>query len=267
MRLELIAVCEMCLLPSGSTFFQDWSFTNHADNTTSGDVQYANATVRLSLWFPEALCSLATQYAQANRLAYVNEQGQAIVAVDNTSFVPYNEKRLSVRMTSDYAFAVGSVFVLDATHMPYGCSVWPSFWSLGEDWCVLFRSFAGPIMLIFHAGRRTARSTLSKASTCSLAIRWRFMPAVRRRACCPIRMSSIDLVQVHFVRPSSDDRHGVWHSMRQFERYRHLRLYRGRKLAEQCASRCYSPRGRPTPRIVRCRLCRQWRWRLRCRAR
>jgi hypothetical protein len=42
--------------------------------------------------------------------------------VDNTTTVPYNEKRNSIRLTSKTTFGVGSVWVLDALHTPYGCS-------------------------------------------------------------------------------------------------------------------------------------------------
>lgn len=34
--------------------------------------------------------------ASASQLAYVNSAGNAIIKVDNTTFVPYNEKRNSV---------------------------------------------------------------------------------------------------------------------------------------------------------------------------
>ena len=59
---------------------------------------------------------------------------RAILKVDNTSFVPYNEKRNSVRIESTDFFPVGSVILFDATHLPYGCSVWPSFWTSGVNW-------------------------------------------------------------------------------------------------------------------------------------
>ena len=72
--------------------------------------------------------------ATADKLAYVNSAGRAIIKVDNTTFVPYNDKRNSVRIATEDYFAVGSVFVFDAVHLPYGCSVWPSFWTSGVDW-------------------------------------------------------------------------------------------------------------------------------------
>ena len=72
--------------------------------------------------------------ADSSKLAYVNDAGRAILKVDNTSFVPYNEKRNSVRIESTDFFPVGSVILFDATHLPYGCSVWPSFWTSGVNW-------------------------------------------------------------------------------------------------------------------------------------
>ncbi|GBE86887.1 concanavalin A-like lectin/glucanase domain-containing protein [Sparassis latifolia] len=102
---------------SGSNFFNGWQFYGNYDNTTEGDVTYVNQT-----------------NATAFNLAYVNPAGNAIIKVDNTSFVPYNEKRNSVRISTTDYFSVGSVFLMDAVHMPYGCSVWPSFWTKGQAW-------------------------------------------------------------------------------------------------------------------------------------
>ena len=87
-------------------------------------------------------------YAQNSSLAYVDSTGNAIMKVA-TDFVPYNEKRVrgglggpalsvqnSVKIQSQEGYGVreriarrcssaqrGSLMVLDATHMPFGCSV------------------------------------------------------------------------------------------------------------------------------------------------
>ena len=71
---------------------------------SAGDVTYVNKT-------------------NATNLAYVNTGGQAIIKVDNTSYVPYNDKRDSVRITSKDYFETGTIWVIDAAHLPYGCSV------------------------------------------------------------------------------------------------------------------------------------------------
>lgn len=58
----------------------------------------------------------------------------ALTAVDNTTFVPYNEKRYAPSLLSQRAYGPGTVFVMDAVHMPYGCSVWPAFWTQAKQW-------------------------------------------------------------------------------------------------------------------------------------
>ncbi|KAL1943294.1 hypothetical protein VTO73DRAFT_4369 [Trametes versicolor] len=102
---------------SGTDFFTGWDFYGNYDNLTSGDV----------IWVDQA-------NATTSKLIYVNDAGNAIIKVDNTTNVPYNEKRDTVRITSDDYFPIGTVLVFDAIHLPYGCSVWPSFWTKGQNW-------------------------------------------------------------------------------------------------------------------------------------
>jgi len=100
---------------SGSDFFSEWDFYGN-DNST-GDVQY-----------------LDQADATSQNLAYVSPQGTAIVKVDNTTNVPWNTKRNSIRITSRDSYPVGSLWIIDAVHMPFGCSVWPSVWTTGIPW-------------------------------------------------------------------------------------------------------------------------------------
>lgn len=100
---------------SGSGFFSGWDFYGHYDNLTNGDTTYVDQT-------------------NSSSLAYVDSNGRAIVKVDNTTFVPYNEKRNSVRITTKDYFEVGTIWVIDAAHLPWGCSVWPSIWTKGNNW-------------------------------------------------------------------------------------------------------------------------------------
>jgi hypothetical protein len=86
--------------------------------------------------------------AQNTSLIYVNDNNRLIMKgkctqpklaannrkVDNTSSVIYNEKRYAPELISRASYDVGTVFVMDAVHLPYGCSVWPSFWTQGDDW-------------------------------------------------------------------------------------------------------------------------------------
>jgi hypothetical protein len=102
---------------SGSTFFNNWNFYGKYDNLTSGDV----------IWVDR-------KNATADHLAYVNDAGNAVIKVDNTTFVPYNIKRNSVRIETQQAFSMESIIIADFVHMPYGCSVWPAFWTKGVNW-------------------------------------------------------------------------------------------------------------------------------------
>ncbi|KAI0354226.1 hypothetical protein OH77DRAFT_1405539 [Trametes cingulata] len=103
---------------SGSSFFSGWDFGNGTyDSTTHGHVNYLNQSS-----------------ATSQKLAYVNDAGHAVLKVDDFSFVPWQEKRNSVRIESTDFFPVGSVILFDATHLPFGCSVWPGFWTKGPAW-------------------------------------------------------------------------------------------------------------------------------------
>lgn len=38
-----------------------------------------------------------------------------------------------VRLQSQKTYS-GGLFIADIVAMPYGCSVWPAYWSVGPDW-------------------------------------------------------------------------------------------------------------------------------------
>ncbi|KAH9040528.1 glycoside hydrolase family 16 protein [Lactarius hengduanensis] len=102
---------------SGSTFFDRWDFYGSWDNLTLGDVWWLDRTS-----------------AFQQNLAYIDENNRAVIKVDNVSNVPYNEKRNTIRITSQDSYGVGSLWIIDLTHLPYGCSVWPAFWTKGPTW-------------------------------------------------------------------------------------------------------------------------------------
>ncbi|KAF8271845.1 glycoside hydrolase family 16 protein [Lactarius quietus] len=102
---------------SGSTFFDLWDFYGSWDNLTLGDVWWLDRTS-----------------AFQQNLAYINENNQAVIKVDNDSNIPFNEKRNTIRITSQHSYGVGSLWMIDLTHLPYGCSVWPAFWTKGPTW-------------------------------------------------------------------------------------------------------------------------------------
>ncbi|KAL0562771.1 hypothetical protein V5O48_019308, partial [Marasmius crinis-equi] len=113
----LVTSYELVRSYSGPTFFDQWDFYGDWDNLTLGDVWWLNSS---------------DSFAQ--NLAYVNPSGNAILRVDNTSNVPFDQKRNTVRITSKDSYAVGSLWIIDLRHIPYGCSVWPAFWSKGPLW-------------------------------------------------------------------------------------------------------------------------------------
>nr|GAT59763.1 predicted protein [Mycena chlorophos]GAT59764.1 predicted protein [Mycena chlorophos] len=104
---------------SGIGFFNEgnWDFYGNYDNLTLGDV----------IWLNEA-------DAYTQQLAYVNAAGNVILRVDDFTNVPFNDKRNSVRITTAQTFDMGSLWIIDAVHLPYGCSVWPSIWTMGSQW-------------------------------------------------------------------------------------------------------------------------------------
>ncbi|KAA1476857.1 glycoside hydrolase family 16 protein [Dentipellis sp. KUC8613] len=117
--LPVLAQAQYNLVKSyeGSNFFDDWDFYNNFDNLTNGDAIFVSA-----------------QQAAQDKLAFVNSAGHAIMKVDNTSQVAFNQKRNTVRIASKDRFSVGSVWVADMLHVPFGCSVWPAWWSQAPGW-------------------------------------------------------------------------------------------------------------------------------------
>jgi len=123
-QLELARAAYLPFLEySGETFFDRWTFYGNVDNTTWGNVTFndqANATRK--------------------QLVGLTDSGNAIVRVDNVNQLAPAELVLrdSVRITTVDAFDFGSLLIADFVHMPYGCSVWPSLWTVGdtENWPV-----------------------------------------------------------------------------------------------------------------------------------
>ncbi|KAF8269396.1 glycoside hydrolase family 16 protein [Lactarius quietus] len=105
---------------AGSTFFDDWNFYGYYDNLTNGNAYYVTASE-----------------ASKQQLAFVNAAGNAIIKVDNTTNnLQIKQDRNSVNIASKDYYAIGSVWIADMLHVPYGCSVWPAFWSQAHGWPV-----------------------------------------------------------------------------------------------------------------------------------
>ncbi|KAH8829483.1 glycoside hydrolase family 16 protein [Flagelloscypha sp. PMI_526] len=112
---------------SGKTFFDDWNFYNNYDNLTNGDAMCVAISSCTDSRFNHYSLSFVGRDNQ--NLAYVDSStGRAIMKVDNTTNVVYNDKR------NTHLITWGSVFVADFYHVPYGCSVWPAWWSQASNW-------------------------------------------------------------------------------------------------------------------------------------
>ncbi|KAH9932701.1 uncharacterized protein BXZ73DRAFT_89876 [Epithele typhae] len=94
---------------AGPSFFDDWSFYNNVDNLTHGNAFF-----------------VGDSQASSARLAFVNDAGNAVMR--------YGQNRNAIRISTKDQFTVGSVWVTDILHVPFGCSVWGAFWSSAPIW-------------------------------------------------------------------------------------------------------------------------------------
>ncbi|PPQ67875.1 hypothetical protein CVT25_010314 [Psilocybe cyanescens] len=102
-------------LYQGQSFLNDWDFFSGED-PTNGNVNYQTQ-----------------ENAIKKGLAYVQDDGSTVLAVDDFSTVPVNGRRDSVRISSKKTYSNG-LFIADFFTMPHGCSVWPAYWSFGPNW-------------------------------------------------------------------------------------------------------------------------------------
>ncbi|EJD43362.1 hypothetical protein AURDEDRAFT_114715 [Auricularia subglabra TFB-10046 SS5] len=100
----------------GADFFNDWDFYGSWDNLTLGDTNWVNSSV-----------------AWNNRLVSINDAGNVVIGVDQGN-VPWNLKRDAVRITTRDSFNLGTLLLFDVYHIPWGCGVWPSIWTMGPNW-------------------------------------------------------------------------------------------------------------------------------------
>ncbi|KAI5115196.1 hypothetical protein M0805_000710 [Coniferiporia weirii] len=105
----------------GSSFFDSWTFFSGTDANTTGNVLFQSR-----------------EAATSSQLAFVNSAGNAIIKVDNTTNGAGDDTfgRPSIKIMSNGTVSEGSLVVMDALHVPFGCSVWPAFWMQGNNWPV-----------------------------------------------------------------------------------------------------------------------------------
>ncbi|KAF8975443.1 hypothetical protein BDQ17DRAFT_1184773, partial [Cyathus striatus] len=102
---------------SGNNFFDDWDFFNGYDSTTAGGETYDYAKSAASMGL--AVIDTKTKHA--------------LIKVDSETDVPYDGRRLSVKITTKATYDMGSLWIADIFHAPFGCGVWPTFWSSAQN--------------------------------------------------------------------------------------------------------------------------------------
>ncbi|EKM61024.1 glycoside hydrolase family 16 protein [Phanerochaete carnosa HHB-10118-sp] len=97
---------------AGKTFFDTFTFFTYPD-PTHGTVNYTTA-----------------DFAFANGLAYVDDNGTVFMKGDDTTQLAAGVYRNSVRISSQAQYNTG-LFILDLNRAPWGCGVWPAWWTVG----------------------------------------------------------------------------------------------------------------------------------------
>ncbi|KAF9453795.1 glycoside hydrolase family 16 protein [Macrolepiota fuliginosa MF-IS2] len=100
---------------SGSSFFDRWDFFTGDDPT--------------QLTYP--LSYTTRDDAFASGLAFTQPDGTVIMQGDNTTQLDKGVPRKSVRISSQAQYN-GGLFILDLNKAPWGCGVWPAFWTVGS---------------------------------------------------------------------------------------------------------------------------------------
>ncbi|KZP01551.1 glycoside hydrolase family 16 protein [Calocera viscosa TUFC12733] len=98
----------------GWNFFDSWDFFSASD-PTNGLVNYLDAS---DAWNAGLVNTTANQ---------------ASMKVDDTTWLSQGQPRNSVRISTKKTYG-GGLFILDIDAMPYGCALWPAFWTVGPNW-------------------------------------------------------------------------------------------------------------------------------------
>ncbi|KAJ7579813.1 glycoside hydrolase family 16 protein [Mycena floridula] len=100
----------------GQDFLDQWDFF-YRDDPTHGSVNYQ-----------------MRELAIAKGLAVVDPLTNIVtLSVDDFSTLPAGTYRDSVRISTKKQYT-GGLFISDFVAMPYGCSTWPAYWSVGPNW-------------------------------------------------------------------------------------------------------------------------------------
>ncbi|TCD71739.1 hypothetical protein EIP91_005505 [Steccherinum ochraceum] len=128
------------------TFFNMFDFYTDAD-PTHGTVKFVDE-----------------QTAKDEQLAYVQDDGTIVLAVDDQTQLQVNQPRKSVRIQSKKAYNAGTLFVADIYAMPHGCSTWPAYWLVGDDW-----PYHGELDILEGVNEQTSNQiTVHTGTVCNL---------------------------------------------------------------------------------------------------
>ncbi|KAJ7224154.1 glycoside hydrolase family 16 protein [Mycena pura] len=130
---------------NGTDFFRKWNFFSGSD-PTHGNVNF-----------------LTKDEATAKGLAYAQDDGTFVLAVDDKTTLNKGANRDSVRISSPDSYNEG-LFIADVYAMPHGPTVWPAYWSVGPNW-----PNKGEIDIIEGVGDSTTNQmTLHTSAGCTL---------------------------------------------------------------------------------------------------
>ncbi|KAF9051531.1 family 16 glycosyl hydrolase [Panaeolus papilionaceus] len=71
---------------------------------------------------------VSREVALQKNYTWVEDDGTARIVADMKSWLPYNTPRESIRINTKKMYTTG-LFIIDLNRAPYGCAVWPAFWS------------------------------------------------------------------------------------------------------------------------------------------
>ncbi|KAF9484920.1 glycoside hydrolase family 16 protein [Pholiota conissans] len=100
---------------SGESFFDRWTFFEGTD-PTNGSVDYVNRSRAIEQGYIS-----------------VTADGEVIMKADDQTVLPMGQNRESVRISSNVTYDTG-LFILDLNRAPWGCAIWPAFWTVGSNW-------------------------------------------------------------------------------------------------------------------------------------
>ncbi len=143
---ELKYAYELSASMKGDTFLDYFNFFTD-DDPTHGYVNYVDQST-----------------AMANNYTSIERNGNVYLGVDHSNVVSSGSRgRDSIRLESKVSYTTG-LFILDLDHMPFGCAVWPAFWTCGDNW-----PYNGEIDIIEQVHTSTTnQQTLHTNEGCSM---------------------------------------------------------------------------------------------------